>query len=138
MNYNQIEWTTNCVEDWLKLAALVDKSLPPVKLPKVSGQKWDIIREWYELLWDTDTTDIKPYFQPTNEQISMWEEVVLRWFKLIDNNIDKKIVWMRACGMGWTKIGKKVHLSRQTVALHHKNAIENLTNKIINLYTKIS
>ena len=138
MNYNQIEWTTNCVEDWLKLAALVDKSLPPVKLPKVSGQKWDIIREWYELLWDTDTTDIKPYFQPTNEQISMWEEVVLRWFKLIDNTIDKKIVWMRACGMGWTKIGKKLHLSRQTVALHHKNAIENLTNKIINLYTKIS
>lgn len=138
MNYNQIEWTTNCVEDWLKLAALVDKSLPPVKLPKVSGQKWDVIREWYELLWDTDTTDIKPYFQPTNEQISMWEEVVLRWFKLIDNTIDKKIVWMRACGMGWTKIGKKLHLSRQTVALHHKNAIENLTNKIVNLYTKIS
>lgn len=138
MNYNQIKWTTNYVEDWLKLAALVDKSLPPVKLPKVSGQKWDILREWYELLWDTDTTDIKPYFQPTNEQISMWEEVVLRWFKLIDNNIDKKIVWMRACGMSWTKIGKKVHMTRQTVASHHKNAIENLTDKIINLYTKIS
>ena len=138
MNYNQIKWTTNYVEDWLKLAALVDKSLPPVKLPKVSGQKWDILREWYELLWDTDTTDIKPYFQPTNEQISMWEEVVLRWFKLIDNNIDKKIVWMRACGMSWTKIGKKVHMTRQTVASHHKNTIENLTDKIINLYTKIS
>ena len=138
MNYNQIEWTTNCVEDWLKLAALVDKSLPPVKLPKVSGQKWDVIREWYELLWDTDTTDIKPYFQPTNEQISMWEEVVLRWFKLIDSNTDKKIVWMHAAGMSWVKIGKKVHLSRQSVAAHHEKTINKLVEQLVSLYTEIS
>ena len=138
MNYTQIEWTENQVEDLLTLAALVDKSLPPVRPAKLVGQKWNIIREWYELLWDTDTTDIRPYFQPTNEQISIWEEVVLRWFKLIDNPIDKKIIWMRACKISWTKIGKKVHLSRQSVATHHKNAIENLTEKIRIMYTKIS
>lgn len=138
MNYSQIDWTINEVENWLKLAALVDKSLPPVRPAKLVGQKWNVIREWYELLWDTDTTDIRPYFQPTNEQISMWEEVVLRWFKLIDQPIDKKIVWMRACEISWSKIGKKVHLSRQSVAVHYKNAVEDLTDKVARLYTKIS
>ena len=137
MNYN-ITWTPAVVEEWLKIAAMVDKSLPPVRPSKVLGQKWDIVREWYELLWDTDTSDIKPHMQPTNEQVSMWEEVVLRWFRLIDNTTDKKIVWLRACGVSWTKIGKKVHLSRQSVALHHKNAIDALAKKVGILYTKIS
>ena len=89
MNYN-ITWTPAVVEEWLQVAAMVDKSLPPVRPSKVLGQKWDIVREWYELLWDTDTSDIKPHMQPTNEQVSMWEEVVLHWFRLIDNTTDKK------------------------------------------------
>ena len=136
MNYN-IKWTPSIIEDWLKVAAMVDKSLPPVRPSKVVGQKWDIVREWYEYLWDRDD-DIKPRIQPTNEQVSMWEEVVLRWFKLIDNTIDNKIVWMRACDMSWSRIGKKVHLSRQSVALHHKNTLQDLANKVCTLYTKSS
>ena len=136
MNYN-IKWTPSIIEDWLKVAAMVDKSLPLVRPSKVVGQKWDIVREWYEYLWDKDD-DIKPRIQPTNEQVSMWEEVVLRWFKLIDNTIDKKIVWMRACDMSWSRIGKKVHLSRQSVALHHKNTLQDLANKVCTLYTKSS
>ena len=129
-------WTPSIIEEWLKIAAMVDKSLPPVRPAKVVGQKWDIVREWYEYLWDKDD-DIEPHFQPTNKQISMWEEVVLRWFKLIDSNTDKKIVWMHAAGASWVKIAKKVHLSRQAVAMHHKKAIENLTMKIKKLYTEI-
>ncbi len=137
MNYN-IRWTPEIIEEWLQVAALVDKSLPPVRPSMVVGAKWNIVREWYELLWDTDATDAKPRFHPTNEQVSMWEEVVLRWFGLIDDTIDKKIVWLRACGVSWVKIGKKVHLSRQSVALHYKNAIDDLVNKVEILYTKIS
>lgn len=137
MNLSQIKWTPELVIEWLDMAARVDKSLPPVQMPKVTGQKWDIIREWYELLWEDDKEDIKPNFQPTNEQISMWEEVVLRWFKLIDTNTDKKIVWMHATGMGWIKIGKKVHLSRQSVASHYKKTIDNLVNKLTSLYAEI-
>ena len=130
-------WTPSIIEEWLKIAAMVDKSLPPVRPAKVVGQKWDIVREWYEYLWDTND-DIEPHFQPTNKQISMWEEVVLRWFRLIDNTTDKKIVWLRACGVSWTKIGKKVHLSRQSVALHYKNAIEDLAKKLSKPNIKIS
>ena len=137
MNLSQIKWTPELVTEWLDIAAKVDKSLPPVNIPKVTGQKWNIIREWYELLWDQND-DIKPRIQPTNQQVSMWEEVVLRWFRLIDDNKDKKIVWMRACGKSWTKIGKKVHLSRQSVALHYKNAIEDLAKKLSKPNIKIS
>lgn len=137
MNLSQIKWTPERVIEWLDIAAKVDKSLPPVQIPKVTGQKWNIIREWYELLWEDDTEDIKPRFQPTNEQISMWEEVVLRWFKLIDTNTDKKIVWMHAAGKSWVKIGKKVHLSRQSVASHYQKAIDSLTEQLIHLYEEI-
>ena len=138
MNFSQIKWTPELVIEWLDIAAKVDKSLPPVQIPKVTGQKWNIIREWYELLWDDDDKDTKLQWHPTNEQISMWEEVVLRWFKLIDSNTDKKIVWMHAAGKSWVKIGKIVHLSRQSVASHYQKAIDDLVKKLTTLYTEIS
>ena len=78
------KWDVDTVKYWLSIAAMVDKALPPVTPPRVSGQKWDILREWYELLWDKDQHDTRIRIQPTNRQVSMWEEVVLRWFKLID------------------------------------------------------
>lgn len=135
MNLSQIKWTPEIVIEWLYVAVMVDKSLPPVQMPKVTGQKWDVIREWYELLWDDDDKETTPQWHPTNEQVSMWEEVVLRWFKFIDTNTDKKIVWMHACGKTWVKIGKQLHLSRQTVASHYQHAIDDLTKKLTNLYT---
>jgi len=138
MNLSGTKWTVELVAEWLSIAAMVDKSLPPVGIPKVTGQKWNVMREWYELLWDDDKEDIKPRFNPTNEQVSIWEEVVLRWFVLIDKPVDKKIVWLQAAGMSWVKIGKKVHLSRQSVASHYKNAIDDLVKKLTTLYTEIS
>lgn len=136
MNLSTVEWNVETVKYWLSTAAMVDKSLPPVMPPKVSGQKWDIIREWYELLWDKDE-DVKPRIQPTNEQISMWEEVVLRWFRLIDSDKDKKIVWMRACGVSYSRISKKIGLSRQTLTIRYNNAINTLVVSLNNFYHKI-
>ena len=136
MNLSAIEWDVETVQYWLGIAAMVDRSLPPVMPPKVSGQKWDIIREWYEFLWDK-ADDVKPQMQPTNEQISMWEEVVLRWFKLIDSDKDKKIVWMRACGVSYSRIGKKIGLSRQTLTRRYQTAINKLVISLNNFYHKI-
>ena len=104
MSTEQKKWDVEKVKYWLRIAVLVDKALPPVMPPKVSGQKWDILREWYELLWDKDIEDVRMRLQPTNEQVSMWEEVVLRWFKLIDSDKDKKIIWLHACGISFPKI----------------------------------
>ena len=137
MNLSQIEWTAELVEEWLNIAAKVERALPPVYRKGCAGQKWQIVREWYELLWDDDK-DIAPRFNPTNEQVSQWEEVVLRWLPLIDSDKDKKILWMRASEMGWARIGKAVGLSRQTTASRHKNAIADLTYILKDFYHKIS
>ena len=98
--------------------------------PKVYGQKWYIIREWYELLWDQDTEDLKPRIQPTNEQISMWEEVVLRWFRMIDSDKDKKIIWLRSCGLSYPRISKKLGISRQTIIARYQTALERLVQNL--------
>jgi DNA-directed RNA polymerase specialized sigma24 family protein len=124
------KWTVEKVKYWLGIAALVDRALPPVMPPKVSGQKWDIIREWYELLWDQDTEDLKPRIQPTNEQISMWEEVVLRWFRMIDSDKDKKIIWLRSCGLSYPRISKKLGISRQTIIARYQTALERLVQNL--------
>ena len=133
MNTEEKKWNKEKVIYWLKIAVLVDRALPPVKPPKVTGQKWDILREWYELLWDDDTEDLRMRLQPTNQQVSMWEEVVLRWFKLIDSDKDKKIIWLHACGLSFPKISKKIGLSRQTIIARHKAALERLVDSLNNL-----
>ena len=138
MNCKSIKWTEELVQEWVENAARVDRVLPPVYNKHISGQCWDIRREWYELLWDTEQEQPEPRFQPTNQQISMWEEVMLRWFPLIEDNQNKKILWLRACSRPWTKIAKKVHLTRQTVAKRHQATIEDLTRKVCIYYTKIS
>ena len=50
----QPKWTIETVEEWIHIATLVDKSLPPVIHKGVRGQRIEIIREWYELLWDAE------------------------------------------------------------------------------------
>lgn len=139
MNLNNATWTPEEIEESLHIAALVEKSLPPVYRKGISGQKWNIIREWYELIWDADDPDTRQYrFQPTNQQVSLWEEVVLRWLPLVKDGEDKKILWFRAYGFGWTRIAKKLGVTRQTVAARHKKALEELTQKLKCFYAKIS
>jgi len=138
MNIKHIKWDEETVQEWLQIAALVERCLPPVYHKGISGQKWQIIREWYELLWDSDDEAQKPQIRPTNEQISMWEEVVLKWFALVDSTKDKQIIWLRAMGTGWTKISKRVNLSRQTVSARHARAISRLADSLNTLYHKKS
>lgn len=138
MNLLLVTITPEVVEECLQIASMVEKALPPVYRKGYIGQRWDIIRELDELMWDKDE-DPPPYkFQPTNQQVSLWEEVVLRWYPCIKSGKDKKILWMRSCGMGWTKIAKKLGLTRQTVATRHKKALQEMATKVQNLYPKIS
>lgn len=137
MNKSETTWTSSLVEEWLSIAAKVDRVLPPVNNKTRVSQNWNVIREWYELLWDQDE-DVEPQWHPTNQQMSMWEEVVLRWFPLIDSDKDKKVLWLRACEMGWAKIGKKIGLTRQAAAARHKRALEQLTKTLIYFYQKKS
>lgn len=135
MNLKSIEWTPELVEEWFCIAAKVERALPPVYRKGPSGRRWQFVREWYELLWDKDDDDGRePPFNPTNEQVGMWEEIVLRWWRLIDSDISKKVLWLRARGMGWARIGKKLGFSRQTIAARHKTALEELAYALVAFY----
>jgi len=137
MNTSSIVWTVELVEEWICIAAQVERILPPVG-PHIAMARQTIIRSWQELLWD-EFDDDKPVqaFLPTNEQVSQWETVVVRWLPMIDSNKDVKILWWRACGLGWTKIGRRLGLERHTIANRHARALADLAktlNRKKNLY----
>lgn len=109
MKYSKIIWDRETVEEWLGIAVLVDRCMPPVYHKGISGQRLEIQRSWTELLWDIDEIKNRtPKWQPTSQQVSMWEEVILRWLPLLENTKDRKILWLRVCGAQWTRIARIV------------------------------
>lgn len=132
MNLSNTIWTPELVQEWLEIATKVERVLPPVG-PRIAASRMIVVRDWLNLLWDELDEEEKskePRFQPTNEQITQWETVVLRWFPLLADGRDKKILWWRARGMGWTRIAKKLHFERHTGMRRHKQALEELTRKL--------
>jgi hypothetical protein len=130
MNLLNITWTSELVEEWIGIAVQVERVLPSVG-PRMARPHIEYPTDWLARLWD-ELDDYKPAprFQPTNEQVSMWEEVALRWIPMIDSVKDRKILWWRACGMSWNRIGKKLSLERHTIASRHKRALEELAKSL--------
>ena len=127
MRITKKEWTRDLVEEWLQIAALVDNSLPPVYHKGPTKQRIEIQRTLTELLWDVDEIAKKfPKWQPTNAQVSMWEEVILYWFPLVEDRTNRKILWLYSAGMGFKKIAKVVNFSRNTVSKRYNKTVENL------------
>ena len=126
MRITKKEWTRDLVEEWLQIAALVDNSLPPVYHKGPTKQRIEIQRTLTELLWDVDEIAKKfPKWQPTNDQVSMWEEVILYWFPLVEDGTNRKILWLYSAGMGFKKIAKVVNFSRITVSKRYNKTVEN-------------
>ncbi len=139
MNFSQIKWSKEVVEEWIGIAVLVDKCMPPVYHKGVSGQRLEIQRSWTELLWDAEEIKKRtPKWEPTAEQVTIWEEVILRWFTKIPDGLDRKIVWLRASGASWPRIAKAVGVCRTTVISHYADSIDGLVKKLPNFYPKIS
>ena len=139
MNYSQIAWNREVIEEWIGIAVLVDRCMPPVYRKGVAGQRLEIQRTWTELLWDAE--EIKkhtPKWQPTSEQVTMWEEVILRWFPMINDGTNRKILWLRACGASWPRIAKLVYLGRTTVINRHSDTLLELLEKLKKFYHIIS
>lgn len=135
MNMERV-WTAEIVEEWICIATQVERVLPKVG-PRMAQARIDYPVDWLSRLWDELEEDKpEPKFQPTNEQISIWEEVVLRWIPTIDSIKDRKILWWRACGMSWNRIGKKLGLERHTIANRHTRALEDLAKALNRQYNK--
>ncbi len=132
MNLRKISWTKQTVEEWLVIAAKVERVKPPVKPQGYQNCTLIALRGLFgNLILDPEARN---RFRPTPEQNTVWEIVMLDWFKLIDSTEDKKIVWLHANGMGWVRIGKRFHLSRQTTANRYNRAIEALARDLSRLY----
>ncbi len=132
MNLKNISWTKEVVEEWLAIAARVERVKPQVRPQGYRNCTLIVLRGLFgDLITDTEA---KNRFKPTPEQNTMWEIVMLDWFKLIDSTDDKKIVWLHANGMGWVRIGKRFHLSRQTTANRYNRTIEALAKDLSRLY----
>lgn len=130
MNIKNIVWTVELVEEWVQIAAQVERVLPDSR-PRLARSNVDFPENWLSYLWDEmEKEKPEPRFQPTNEQISMWEEVVLNWIPAIDGIKDRKILWWRACGMGWLRISKKINVERHTPKRRYEKVCEELARKL--------
>ncbi len=139
MNYSQIAWDREVIEEWIGIAVLVDRCMPPVYRKGVAGQRLEIQRTWTELLWDAEEIKKRtPKWQPTSEQVTIWEEVILRWFPMINDGRNRKILWLRACGASWPRIAKLVGLGRTTVINRHSDTLLDLLQKLKKFYHIIS
>lgn len=139
MNYSQIAWNREVIEEWIGIAVLVDRCMPPVYRRGISGQRLEIQRSWTELLWDAEEIKKRtPRWEPTAEQVTMWEEVILRWFPMINDGTNRKILWLRACGASWPRIAKLVCLGRTTVINRHSDTLLELLEKLKKFYHIIS
>lgn len=135
MNTKNITFTFDLVEEWLQIAAIVERSMPPVKPMGYPPCSLVVIRSAMEIML-MEKPD-KPKFRPSITQVSIWEEVVLNWFNLIDSIENRKIVWLRSCGMGWRRIAERFGLSRQTVSNRYKNSINELLWNLENKYNRL-
>ncbi|MCT4575100.1 MAG: DUF6362 family protein [Alphaproteobacteria bacterium] len=120
MDYSKIEINYELVEEWLKITAQVERVMPSPRL-----------RSFYGFTFEVKEKD---KFQPTQEQITIYEEVVLRWLKLIDDKEIMKLIWFRSNDMGWKRISKKFNISRQTAYKKYQNGIKDLVINIKKQY----
>lgn len=91
------EMTTEQIKLDLETAAYVDRLLPPVRAPKYRCCMPDIIYTPQEIAF-MDRKPVKP--RPNQEQISLWEKVILEWLPILTPD-ERKLVWKRAKHIPW-------------------------------------
>lgn len=102
------EITIEEIKQDLETAAYVDRLLPPVKAPKYRCCMPEIIYTPQELMFmDRRLLKVKP----TQEQISLWERVVLEWLPILSIN-DRRLVWKRANRIPWKLLCREFGLER--------------------------
>ena len=102
------EITIEQIKQDLETAAYVDRLLPPVKAPKYRCFMPEIIYTPQELMFmDRRLLKVKP----TQEQISLWERVVLEWLPILSIN-DRSLVWKRANRIPWKLLCREFGLER--------------------------
>ena len=108
-----IEITLEQIKQDLETAAYVERMLPPVKPPKYRCWLFEIVYTPQEIAF-MERKKIK--VRPTQEQIDLWDKVVMKWLELL-TPYERNIVWKRAKHIPWKllccELGRtRVHLWR--------------------------
>lgn len=89
--------TIDQIKKDLETAAYVDRLMPPVRPPKYRGWLFDIVYTPQEIAF-MDRRPLIP--RPTQEQVAIWEKVILQWLPLLAVE-ERKLVWKRATHIPW-------------------------------------
>lgn len=107
------------VKQDLETAAYVERLLPPVRAPKYRNCMPDIIYTPQELIF-MEERPLK--IRPTQEQITLWERVVLEWLPVLSLD-ERRLVWKRANRIPWKLLCREYGVSRQMLAIRYDKAI---------------
>lgn len=89
--------TVEQIKQDLQTAAFVDRMMPKVQPPKASGWQFEIVYSPQEI----ELMERKPIrIHPSQEQIDVWERVVLDWFTILEPD-ERKLAWKRANRIPW-------------------------------------
>ncbi len=107
------------IKDILETAAYVDRLLPAVRVPKYRCCMPDIIYTQQEIAF----MDRRPVrLRPTQEQISLWEMVILEWMPLLEI-YERRLVWKRANRIPWKILCREFGLCRTRLMIKYDKAI---------------
>ena len=107
------------VKQDLETAAYVERLLPPVRAPKYRSCMPEIIYTPQELIF-MEKLPLK--IRPTQEQITLWERVVLKWLPILSLD-ERQLVWKRANRIPWKLLCREYGVSRQMLAIRYDKAI---------------
>ncbi len=82
----------------------------------------DVVRDWHGYGWTQATVTREP---PTKREIDV-AEAVIPWLYLVLQPRMRAIVFARALGMGWRRVGDNVGVSHETARYLHRHAVEQM------------
>jgi len=111
----------------LKEAMSTIRRLPPVKVQGYFNAWPDMVYSEIEIM----RMDRKPKkLAASPDAIARMEEAV-SWVNLLKKADERQMVWMRANGVPWNEICKKLAISRVTASKRYRNALRKITQKYL-------
>lgn len=117
--------TIEDIKEKLEFAAEIMRRLPPVKVQGYICSWPNFVRKEDEI---KGTSDI--WLHPLPEEITAMENI-LEWLRFVPLE-ERRLIWLRACGMGWKHLAKYCKKSRTTLDRHYNGGL----NKILAALTE--
>lgn len=112
------------IEEQIKKATVIMQSMPDVK------GKGFVSAFAKSGMYSSDT---KPTFVPTPEEIDFMWKVAYDWMNLIPVE-DRKLVWFRCAGMSWKQVAYRNGISRSTAIRRFNQACMRISRSGVKVF----